>query len=98
MGNHSRYSFLSDIAIHSCSSTMRSVYTILTMVFLILMVGSTWTRPKHFLIETNDAAVDTEGYRGGPVTSLYKNTGAIEPKSMDYICPPDGRFLDYCLE
>ena len=36
------------------------------MVFLTLFVGSTWGKPGTFLVETKDAAVEPNGYKGGP--------------------------------
>ena len=42
------------------------------MVFLTLLIGSTWGKPGTFLVETKDAAVEPNGYKE-PITIKPKD-------------------------
>merc|ERR1712215_84309 len=61
-------------SIHTFLSTMRSLLTIFSMVFLTLLIGSTWGKPVTYLVENEDAALEPYGYKGGPEDPInYKH-------------------------
>merc|ERR1712215_241718 len=80
---------IADFSIHprvSYSTTMRCLLTILTITILLLLAGSNEGNPRYYLLDTEDAGLESVGYTDGPVGKDGYKTELEPAQGEDYHC------------